>query len=82
MVTRALGRGLYFASAVCWFWVFLCAVERPAQAYVDPGSGIFLVQVFSSVFVGFTFLVRKRIRAFFGRLGIQPRKAGKNLATR
>jgi len=80
MVTRALGRGLYLASLLFWFFALLFSVERPALAYVDPGSGIFLLQVISSVFVGFTFLARKRIREFFGLSGTHSKKAAKKLA--
>ena len=62
MLMRCFGRGLYFASVVIWLFAALCAVARPAYAYVDPGSGLFMLQIVSSTFVGITFLIRKRIR--------------------
>lgn len=78
MATRVLGKGLYSASVVIWFFALLCAAQRPAYAYVDPGSGIFLLQVISSAFVGFTFLIRKRIRDFFNRFASSKKKAAGN----
>jgi hypothetical protein len=44
----------------------LCALARPAYAYVDPGSGFLAVQMVSTTFAGFVFLIRRRIRSFFG----------------
>ena len=44
----------------------LCALARPAYAYVDPGSGFLAVQMVSTTFAGFIFLIRRRIRSFFG----------------
>ena len=82
MATLFLGKWLYRASVVIWFFALLCAAQRPAYAYVDPGSGIFLLQVISSVFVGFTFLIRKRIREFFNRFAFSKKEAAGNDAKR
>jgi hypothetical protein len=79
MLMRCLGRGLYFASVVIWLFAALGAVARPAYAYVDPGSGLLMLQVVSSTFVGITFLIRKRIRQAFGRFGKSPKKAAKDV---
>ncbi|HWA93037.1 MAG TPA: hypothetical protein VG844_00445 [Terracidiphilus sp.] len=52
----------------CVIWV-LCVcnlVADPAYAYVDPGSGLLLIQILGSIVAGATFLIRKRIRDFFG----------------
>lgn len=42
--------------------LFLLCAARPAYAYVDPGSGFFVLQVIASVFAGLMFAVRRRIR--------------------
>jgi len=37
----------------------LIALEVPASAYTDPGSGLFLWQVLAAGFVGIVFQMRK-----------------------
>ena len=43
------------------------AVERPAYAYVDPGSGLLLLQNVGAVVTGLLFFFRRRIKALFIR---------------
>jgi len=43
------------------------AVERPAYAYVDPGSGLLLLQNVGAVVTGLLFFFRRRIKALFTR---------------
>jgi hypothetical protein len=62
-------RAAYYGAIATWIFVVLCVIERPAYAYVDPGSGLFFLQVIGSTFVGFGFLVRKRIAQLFGLTG-------------
>jgi hypothetical protein len=62
-----LGMGVYLLCAIAWFFVVIASTARPAYAYVDPGTGLFLAQMVGSTFAGMLFLVRKRIRQFFGR---------------
>lgn len=45
----------------------LSAVEKPAYGYVDPGSGILLMQFFGSLMTGGIFVLRKRLKALFVR---------------
>ena len=45
----------------------LCALTKPAYAYVDPGSGLLAFQMLSTTFAGAIFMVRKRLRFFFGK---------------
>ena len=45
----------------------LCALTKPAYAYVDPGSGLLAFQMLSTTFAGAVFMVRKRLRFFFGK---------------
>lgn len=48
--------------------VFLIAAAKPANAYVDPGSGLLFLQVGGSMLAGALFVLRAKIRKFF-RLG-------------
>ena len=82
MLLRCLGKSLYFASIVIWLWAALCALERPAYAYVDPGTGLLFIQIICSTFVGMTFLIRKRIRQFFGRFGRNRNKTAEDVESR
>ena len=43
------------------------AIERPAYGYVDPGSGLFLIQNLSAMATGVLFFFRRRIKALFVR---------------
>jgi hypothetical protein len=40
----------------------LVAFERPAQAYVDPGSGFVFLQIAGSMFAGAVYYLRHRVR--------------------
>lgn len=59
---------------VVWLFAVICVVAQPAYAYVDPGSGLFLVQIIGTTFVGATFLIRKRVRQVFALLGKKREK--------
>lgn len=52
----------------------LCATAKPAFAYVDPGSGLFLLQIIGTTLAGFTFMVRKRIRQMLSMFGTKAKK--------
>ncbi len=41
--------------------------ERHAHAYVDPGSGLLILQSLSAVLSGVLFYLRRRIRSLFTR---------------
>ena len=43
------------------------AVERPAYGYIDPGSGLLLIQNVGAVITGILFFFRRRIKALFTR---------------
>jgi hypothetical protein len=60
-------RFLPLLLAIVGFAAFFVAAERPALAYVDPGSGLLALQTAASVVAGFAFYLRRRIRAFFRR---------------
>jgi hypothetical protein len=40
----------------------LVAFERPARAYVDPGSGFVFLQVAGSMFAGAVYYLRHRLK--------------------
>ena len=48
--------------------VLLIAFERPAQAYIDPGSGFVFLQVAGSMVAGAIYYLRHRLRRMFGSL--------------
>jgi hypothetical protein len=48
--------------------VFLAAAVKPANAYVDPGSGLLFIQVGGSMLAGAMFVLRAKLRKLF-RLG-------------
>lgn len=43
----------------------MVAFERPAQAYVDPGSGFVFLQVAGSMCAGAIFYLRHRVKRLF-----------------
>jgi len=45
----------------------MLAFERPAYAYVDPGSGLFLIQGISSTFLGVLYVIRRKLKLGKGR---------------
>ena len=69
MPRRILVKGLFSFCVVLWWVLVLCATAHPAYAYVDPGSGLLLVQMLGSTLAGVMFLLRKRVRQLFQRFG-------------
>lgn len=57
------------------FFVLLSVVEKPAYAYVDPGSGLFLLQIMGTTLAGFAFMIRKRIRQMLSAFGSKDKKS-------
>jgi hypothetical protein len=69
----------YFA-VTCGLLVslFFC-FERPAYAYIDPGSGLFLLQGLGSVTLGVFYFFRRRLKALLDRAkGSQGTTQGTN----
>jgi hypothetical protein len=63
-MTRLLSFALTCFACVC----LLIATEQRAQAlYVDPGSGLLVLQSAASVLAAVGFFLRRKIRALFGR---------------
>lgn len=42
-------------------------IEAQAQAYVDPGSGLFTLQILGASFAGGLFFLRQKLRKLFAR---------------
>ncbi|HLJ77122.1 MAG TPA: hypothetical protein VKT75_06900 [Acidobacteriaceae bacterium] len=68
MFSRWLWSGIYFAVCGVWVFVVLVATAQPLHAYIDPGSGLLLIQAAGSTLAGIGYLLRRRIREFFRRL--------------
>lgn len=64
---RWIATSLYLTTVSIWLLAVLVVTAKPAYAYVDPGSGLFAIQIIGSTILGFAFLARARIRQFFGR---------------
>jgi hypothetical protein len=54
-------RSYLFVLGVLQIATLLVAFERPAQAYVDPGSGFVFLQVAGSMVAGAVYYTRHRI---------------------
>jgi hypothetical protein len=50
----------------------LVAFERPAHAYVDPGSGFVFLQVAGSMFAGALYYLRHRVKRLLYSLRRSP----------
>ena len=55
---------------VCLVLAITCCFERPAYAYIDPGSGILACQALAAFFTGALFYLRKNIRKLFRSFGM------------
>jgi hypothetical protein len=58
----------YFAVTVLLFLALGSSLERPAYAYVDPGSSLLVFQSLSAMVTGVLFYFRRRLKALFGRI--------------
>jgi hypothetical protein len=56
---------MYFAVTAALFLSLGVALERPAYAYVDPGSSLLIFQSISAVVTGTLFYFRKRVKSLF-----------------
>lgn len=62
----------FFLLGLLQVAALLVAFERPAQAYVDPGSGFVFLQVAGSMVAGAIFYLRHRVRRLFSSLRKSP----------
>lgn len=71
---RAIVRITVGCAAVLQLFLLLIATDRPLYAYADPGTGMLMLQVASSMLAGAVFFLRSKIRRLFGRARI-PRQS-------
>ncbi len=57
----------YYMVTAAMLFSFSLALERRAYAYVDPGSGLLMLQAAGTVLTGVLFTLRKRIKSLFTR---------------
>lgn len=74
-----LFRAFYGACVFFWFFIALNSIAHPAYAYVDPGTGLFAIQVLGSTFAAMTFMLRKRIRELLATFQNRFHKGNKDL---
>jgi hypothetical protein len=55
-------RAMFFLLGALQIVALLVAFERPARAYVDPGSGFVFLQVTGSMFAGAVYYMRHRLK--------------------
>jgi hypothetical protein len=56
----------FAALTLCLMLALMNLFERPAYAYVDPGSGILACQAVSAFVAGTIFYFRQRVKRLFG----------------
>jgi hypothetical protein len=73
---------VFFLLGAIQIAALLVAFERPARAYVDPGSGFVILQVAGSMFAGAVYYMRHRLKrilnAMRGSAEIPSPAAGQN----
>jgi hypothetical protein len=57
----------YAVVTALLFLALAVSLERPAYAYVDPGSSLLLFQSVSAVVTGALFYFRRRLKSLLGR---------------
>jgi hypothetical protein len=57
----------YFFVTVAMLCCLSLSLERRAYAYIDPGSGLLMLQAAGTVLTGVLFTLRRRIKALFTR---------------
>lgn len=60
----------YFAVTAALFVALGFCFERPAYAYVDPGSSLLIFQSVSAMITGTLFFFRRRLKALFTKTSI------------
>jgi hypothetical protein len=63
-----LVRSLFCCLGALQIVALLVAFERPARAYVDPGSGFVFLQVVGSMFAGALYYMRHRLKRIFNTM--------------
>jgi len=69
----------YLAVTVAMIFCLSLSLERRAMAYVDPGSGLLILQGVGTVLTGVLFTLRRRIKALFTRSKPEQPVASENV---
>ncbi|MGC9199065.1 MAG: hypothetical protein ACP5E5_09020 [Acidobacteriaceae bacterium] len=77
---KGLAHGLAYGLVTAAFCASLClSTEQRAYAYVDPGSGLLMLQAAGALFTGALFTLRKRLKALLSRnKTVEPKAMGRN----
>ena len=67
--------------AVVQIAALLAAFERPAQAYIDPGSGFVFLQVAGSMLAGAAYYLRHRLKRILGAVRRPAQESSKVAAS-
>jgi hypothetical protein len=67
----------YFCITSALFIALGFCFERPAYAYVDPGSSLLIFQGLSATITGALFYFRRRLKALFTRNSANSGDTGK-----
>ncbi|NYF80998.1 hypothetical protein HDF17_003318 [Granulicella arctica] len=68
----------YFAVTCAIAFTLSVACEHRAYAYVDPGSGLLLLQSLSALFTGALFFCRKRLKSLITRSTVKETRSEAN----
>jgi hypothetical protein len=60
-------RFAYLCISVAMLFCLAISMEEKAYAYIDPGSGLLILQSVGGFFAGVLYLVRKHIKALIFR---------------
>ena len=79
---RAIARTILGFAAVLQVFLVLIAMAKPLYAYADPGTGMLMLQVASSMAAGAVYFLRSKIRRLFGRSSAAQEKGDSEQASR
>jgi hypothetical protein len=65
-------RGCIFLLGALQIPALLVAFERPARAYIDPGSGFVFLQIAGSMFAGAVYYMRHRLKRILNSMRRSP----------
>jgi hypothetical protein len=65
-IRRCLLGGLLVVLCLGQIAGFLMATEQFARGYADPGSGFLALQILGASLAGWSYLIRRKLRSFFG----------------
>lgn len=65
----------YCALTAAFFIALAFCFERPAYAYVDPGSSLLVFQSLSAIVTGTMFYFRRRLKSLFTRSSAETTNA-------